>query len=230
MHSTVPRGAFYGVAAVLVAMVLISSTVAVVYYYQYQQLASQSKEYSSELDAALTRYRSLASSFNSSLQDYNVTLTLLVAAVAHLNTSNPPYMKPRLAPSSLLGSLPSPASLSGRKVPVYAVHMLVDYGNGTRHWYNDTAAQPGWNAFVASLVLLDGKVQATWYPQFGEHFITGLNGVSGNASESWFVWEHDSAGWTASQAGADELMVGNGTVMAWTLCPYDVNFSPSCIP
>ena len=230
MADRVSKGTFYGTVGVLVALLLISSMAALTYYNQYQQQSTETERYVGELSTALASYRSLAGSYSSSLRDYNTTLSLLAAAVANLNTSTPAYMNAGTALSSLWKSYQSLASSFEPKVLAYGVHMLVDYGNGTRHWYNDSSSQPGWNAYVLTLVLFDGNVQATWYPQFGEHFVTGVNGVTGTESESWFVWEHGSQGWSASPTGADGIHIHNGTVFAWTLCGYDASFNPACTP
>ena len=226
----VARGTFYGVVTVLVAALLVTSSLAVFYYYRYQDQGSASQEYADELATALQRYNTLSASFSLSLQDYKETLSLLADAVANFNTSTPAYQNASAALSSLWSSYQALAGASGTGVMAYQVSMLVDYGNGTRRWYNDSAVEPGWNAYVVTLVLLDGSVQAAWYPQYGEHFVTGLNGVAGTGSNSWFVWVHDSGGWTASQTGADYIRVHNGTIFAWTLCGFDSDFSPACRP
>lgn len=223
-------GVFYGTVAVFVALLIVSSTVAAVYYQQYQQEGSQSQRYASELSTALASYRSLSSSYNASLDDYNRTLLLLADAVANLNTSTSAYKDGSAALSSLWNQYQRLVDVSGRKTPVYEVRMLLDFGNGTRRWYNDTSAQPGWNGYVVSLVLLGGRIQAVWYPQYGEHFVTGIDGVSQTSSASWFVWEFSEGGWTVSPTGADQLQVNNGTAIAWTLCTYDASFNPTCLP
>ena len=219
----------YGIIAVLVALLLVVSTVAVYYGYQDQQSTSQNRSYVGELDAALAGYRSLSGSYNASLADYNRTLSLLATAVANLNTSTPAYQTASLALASLWTSYQRLASAS-EKALVYEVHLLVDFGNGTRRWYNDTSVQPGWNCYVVTLVLLDGNVQATWYPQYGEHLVTGIDGVPQTASWSWFVWEFSDGAWSVSQTGADQIGVINGTVVAWTLCGYDAYYNPTCTP
>lgn len=226
----VSKGLFYGVVVTLVALLLISSFLAFTYYVEYQQGASQNKKDIQELSTALASYRSLSSSFNSSLSDYNRTLSLLATAVANLNTSTPAYHDASLALSSLWASYQNLASGNGRKALVFGVHMLVNFENGTRKWYNDTAAQPGWNGYVVTLVLLKGNVQATWYPQYGEHLVTGLGGMPQSASKSWFLWSSNGGKWTQSQVGVDQLPIDNGTSFAWTFCAYDANFNPKCSP
>ncbi len=224
------RGILLGVLVFLVAILIVSSSVAVYFYGESQQAETQRQRYVGELGAALTSYSSLSAEYNASLRDYNTTLSLLATAVANLNTSTPAYANASLELSSLWSAYQQLASFSGRKVLSYGVHMLVDFGNGTRRWYNDTSIQPGWNGYVTTLVLMNGNVQAAWYPQFGEHLVTGIGGASQGGSTSWFFWVEGGGNWSLSQTGADQLQVYNGTAMAWTLCGYDSSFNPTCRP
>jgi hypothetical protein len=226
----VSRGAFYGVIVVFVALLLIISTFAIIYFNDYQQSSSQNTTYANELGRALASYNSLSSSYNSSLKDYNTTLTLLATAVANLNTSSAAYRNASVALSTLWKDYQRLAGAGGRKALVYSVRLLVDFGNGTRRWYNGTSVQPGWNGYVVSLVLLDGNIQGIWYPKYGEHLVTGVDGVAQTQSTSWFVWEFSGGKWSASQTGSDQMQINNGTAIAWTLCGYDANFVPTCSP
>jgi len=230
----VSKAVFYGVVVTFVALLLISSTLALVYFNYDQQEASQKSTYATELSRALASYESLAESYNASLQDYNTTLSLLASAVANMNTSTSAYRNASLALSSLWSSYQQLASSSGRRAPVYGVHMLVDFGNGTIQWYNDTRVQPGWNGYVTTLVLLKGDVQAVWYSGgsfgAGEHYVTGLDGVSKTSSKYWWVWQFSGGRWMYLQTGADDMQVLNGTTFAWTLCGYDANYNPTCTP
>jgi hypothetical protein len=221
---------FYGIVAVLLALLIISSTAASMYYVQYQQESAQNQRHVGELSAALASYKSLLDSYNSSLGDYNTTLYLLATALGNLNTSTPAYRNAEVELSSLWSSYKALAGANGERAIAYEVRMLVDYGNGTYRWYNDTSIQPGWNAYVVSLVLLNGNIKATWYPQFSEHFIQGLNGVMANRENSWFVWVYNKTGWQLSQSGADVIPVYNGTIFAWTLCGYGSTYQPTCSP
>ncbi len=224
------NGVFYGAIAVLLALLIVSSSLALVYYGQYQQQVAANGRYVDDLNAALTRYRSLSRSYDASLRDYNITLSLLATAVANLNTSTPAYSNASVALPKLWSSYQTLAALGGSRVPAYSVQMMVNYGNGTQRWYNGTAVKPGWNAYVATLVVLDGRVQASWYPQYGEHFVQALDGVSSGQTNSWFVWVEGSSGWELSPTGADGVQVYNGSTFAWTLCGYDASFNPTCTP
>jgi hypothetical protein len=222
------KAGLYGIVALLTALLVVSATAAAVFYGQYKQADSDKTRYVGELDAALASYRALSDSFNASLQDYNRTLSLLADAVANLNTSTPAYRNASTALASLWSSYESLAgSRSG--VVVYEVNVLVDYGNGTRHWYNDTKIQPGWNGYVATLVAMDGNVQAAWYPQYGEHFVTGVGGVPDTQSRFWFLLTYDvTTSWQVAQSGVDQIPVFNGTVFAWAFCPENASYGPTC--
>jgi Domain of unknown function (DUF4430) len=94
--------------------------------------------------------------------------------------------------------------------------VLLDFGNGTRQWRNSTSAQPGWNAYTLTLAVTNGRVNATYYPQYSEHFVTSIYGVSGTDSEYWTIYSLAVNGtWICSSVGVDQLPVENGSVFAW---------------
>lgn len=215
--------------AVLAAAILLTSSLTVFYYSQYENQTSESQRYVDELSSALASYRSLSTNYGAALVDYNRTISLLSEVVANMDTSTPSYQQASTALATLWGRY---LALSGitSSFHLYSVCMLVDFGNGSRRWFNDTAVQPGWNAYIATVVLLGGNIRSTWYPQFQEHLVEGLDGVASGRSSSWFVWEYRQDGWRISQTGADGVPAYNGTVFAWTLCGYDSNFNPTCSP
>jgi len=220
---------FYGIVVVLVATLLIVSTLAASYYSQDEQVVSQNQSYLKELGTALASYRSLSGSFNSSLSDYNMTLSLLATAVANLNTSTPAYANASATLNSLWKSYQALSASEGRRTLVYQVDILVDYGNGTRRWNNSTQVQPGWNGYVDTLVAFNGRVQATWYPNYGEHIVTGLQGISDTKSQDWFLLTYNrTAAWQVAQVGVDEIPIANDTSFAWLFCPANANFLPTC--
>jgi hypothetical protein len=226
----VSRGTFYGIVVVLVALLLLTSFTALNYYNQYQSASSAAETRAVELGVALAKYDSLAGQYNSSLNDDYTTMSLLAQAVGNLNTSTPAYRTASGDLSTLWQSYQSLVEAGGGMPLAYRVHMLLDYGNGTLRWYNDSTAQPSWNAYVVSLVLLGGNLNATWYPEFGEHLVSAINGVPGTASLSWSLWEYSDSQWTYSQVGADQVQIQNGTTIAWALCGYNSSYQPTCTP
>ncbi len=120
--------------------------------------------------------------------------------------------------------------------PKLLSNILIDFGNGTYRWFNDTAIQPGWNFYIATLVVTNGDVNATYYPSIGggEHYIFGIDGVVNNnaRNEYWFLWTWNStSSWQVAQVGADDLMMYNGSVYGWTYCAENTaNYMPECTP
>ncbi len=206
----------YGIVAVLLAGLIITSTFGVYYYDQFSQQSQAGNRYSSELSDATTQYNQLVSQYNSALSLYNQTLALLAGTVGAVNTSLPIYGE---ASSQLSGLWSSYLKLKPQSAHVYSADILLNFGNGTRHWYNNTQIQPGWNLYTATVVLTGGNMQATWYPSFGEHLVNAIDGVSGTKTNYWLIWTYNSTAlWQKADVGADDIRVYNGSVLAWTFC------------
>jgi hypothetical protein len=220
--------AIYGVAITLVALLIISATAGAYYYYEYQQATQSKNQYVNELTTATSQYDGLALNYNSSLSLYNETFALLVGTIAVVNTSLPIYQQA----SSQLSQLWSKyLSLKPASSSIYAADILIDFGNGTRLWYNDTRVQPGWDMYVETVVLSHGDLQAQWYPDYQEHLVTGIDGVSNSQTMDWFLWTYnETASWQSAQVGADQLPVYNGSVLAWTYCGESASYAPECTP
>jgi len=215
----------------LIAMLVVSGTVAAFYYSQYSAQAAASNQYAKDLQAVDANFSQTVSDYNSLLSQYNVSVTLLSRAVAQLNTSSPVYLQ---ASTQLAALWKTYLQLKPQKTSLYSANVLIDFGNGTKVWYNATGAQPGWNLYILTLVLTSGSMNAQWYPQYGEHLVTGIFGVANSpaADKSWFFWRWNStAKWQSPLLGADELNVYDGSVFAWTYCKYDPStFTPLCNP
>jgi hypothetical protein len=117
--------------------------------------------------------------------------------------------------------------------PTQKTNILLDFGNGTRIWLNDTQVPTGANAYVATVIATHGIVNATYYPPpYSEHLVTGIDNVQNSRQQSWFIWTYNStAAWQVPQVGADDLAAGNGSIFAWTYCNYNpTTYLPSCTP
>ena len=232
----------YGIVSVLVALLVMSGSVAAFYYSQYQQDARLKDEFVRQLQEAEERYsetaddyNSLASRYNGILSDYgrlvgeyNKTVDLLVRSIAVLNTSLPVYHEAsRLVHhfwDVYLEVEPAPTSLVRASV-------LIDFGNDTSRWYNNTRILPGWNLYEVTLILTKGEMEAQWFPQYGSHFVTGIGGVRNSESAFWFFWTYDEdSSWQVAPVGSDQITVLDGSVYAWTYCGIDQSFSPTCRP
>jgi len=106
------------------------------------------------------------------------------------------------------------------------VDMLIDYGNGTCAWFNDTLASAGYTVFDVLCLIADVDYVAysgpTWvgYPNNTAYLVTGINGVCMNATHAWFWWYWDPSAreWTLPPYGANHVnaTVVSGGIYAWT--------------
>jgi hypothetical protein len=222
------RSSLYAFAIATSALIVISATIAGYYYVQSSNNASNNSHLVAELNNANSNYSKLASNFNLLFTNYNESLSLLSRSIAVINTSLPIYKQSSLELTVLWQNY---QSLSPVPSTLLRNSILFDFGNGTRKWFNQTAINPGWNLYIETVVLNDGKVDAQWYPQYGEHLVNGIGGISNSATQYWFLWSYNkTAGWRSSQVGADNILVTSDSVYGWTYCAADANFNPVCRP
>ncbi|MDA4119231.1 MAG: hypothetical protein OK436_01460 [Thaumarchaeota archaeon] len=222
------RSSFYTLAAAATGLIIISVTIAGYYYVQNTNTASNNSQLIAELNSANSNYTKLASNFNSLISSYNESIYLLSRTIAVLNTSLPIYKQSSLELTALWQTY---QSLSPVSTSLLRNSMLFDFGNGTHRWFNNTAIDAGWNLYIETVVLNNGQVNAQWYPQYGEHLVNGIAGISNTATKDWFLWSYNkTAGWQPSQVGADGILVTPGSVYGWTFCTADSNFNPVCHP
>ncbi len=103
------------------------------------------------------------------------------------------------------------------------VNTLINYGNATMKWYNETNIPANWNFYNLTVYLTRGNIVATFDTLLNEHYVTGINGVENHAPHFWTLWtfcENQSA-WAQATVGADEIRLGNSTTLAWAYqIPY----------
>jgi hypothetical protein len=115
----------------------------------------------------------------------------------------------------------------------YSTSVLFDFGNGSKVWFNNTRVPIGWNLYNATIYLTHGRLNATYYSQYGEHFVTGIEGIQNNQAKSWLIWTYNStSSWQQAQVGADQLGIYNSSVYAWTFCGTGPapSYTPLCTP
>lgn len=218
----------YGVVGMLLALVIINGTVAASYYLQNTQEREAKNQYIEQLKELNSKYNQVASDYNKLLSLYNRTISLLARTIAVVNTTQPVYQEGSRQISHLWGSY---LQLKPAATSVNTANILIDFGNGTSRWYNNTQVQPGWNLYITTVVLVNGDVDAQWYPQFGAHFVEGIGGVENTKTEFWFLWTYDkTSSWQLAPVGADQLLVFNGSVYAWTFCGANESYQPTCKP
>jgi hypothetical protein len=98
-----------------------------------------------------------------------------------------------------------------------SVNLAIDYGNGTRIWYNATIIPLGATVFNATARV----VAAEHDPQFGPSFIVAINGVRQNESQSlywiWWIWDETQNKWTPGPIANNEYTLSNGQNVIWYL-------------
>ena len=91
--------------------------------------------------------------------------------------------------------------------------ILIDYGNGTKEWHNDTVVPL--EATLFNLTTEVANVNYTVYP-FGV-FVTAINDEGGDPGYFWlwYKWNSTSAQWDTYMVGADAFILHHGDVVSW---------------
>lgn len=90
------------------------------------------------------------------------------------------------------------------------IDLMIDYGNGTVTWYNDTRIIPG-----ESLLSVTNKIAQVEYTEseFGA-FINSINGVEGGM-ESFWIWNYYEGSWKMGLTGAEKKYLHEGDIVSW---------------
>jgi len=98
-----------------------------------------------------------------------------------------------------------------------AVNTLLNFGNGTSKWFNETKVPVSWNFYNLTLYMARGNVESEWYPEYSEHFITGIDGISNSGAYYWGLWQYctNDQAWLYSNVGADKIALSNNQTMGW---------------
>jgi hypothetical protein len=96
------------------------------------------------------------------------------------------------------------------------VNIMVDYGNGTVVWYNDTLIHLGANLLNATDIACDIEVQSS---NFGS-FVTSINGLAQDASNFW-IWSIYEEEWSMGPVGADQFILHEGDIVGWTYTSFE---------
>lgn len=96
-----------------------------------------------------------------------------------------------------------------------SVNIAIDYGNGTRTWFNETTLPIGATVFNATVKVADPEP----HPQYGESFIVAINGVRMNESENlywiWWIWDETQNQWTPGPVANNEYVLSDGQNVIW---------------
>jgi len=90
------------------------------------------------------------------------------------------------------------------------VDIMIDYGNGTVVWYNETRVAAGESLLEATGLV--AELDYTW-TEYGA-FVNAVNGVNGEPNKYW-MWSYYEGGWQLGPVGADQWRLHDGDRVAW---------------
>jgi hypothetical protein len=114
------------------------------------------------------------------------------------------------------------ATVTSSAASPISVNVLLNYGNGTLVWYNQTSVPTSWNFFNVTQLITKGNLGAVFFASFGSHFVYSINGVGCPASnifcdQAWGFWTLDGICWDLPFVGVDMIPVSQSTTVAWYL-------------
>jgi hypothetical protein len=141
------------------------------------------------------------------------TISLLLVSGLVLTSAVATYYYIRLTAAEKLYA----DTLSSLNDVSYRVNLLIEYGNGTKTWRNQTIIPVGWSLYNTTSKVTGGRIEGTWF-SFG-FFITSINGVQGTGPSywSWYTWEREQSKWVPGASGAGSYIMKQGDVVAWLL-------------
>ena len=152
---------------------------------------------------------------------FTVSLSLVIALVLTGFTASYYYLQFSSVQTSYRETLTNLEKIS------FKISILINYGNGTREWLNNTRIPIGSNTYNATLSVLgectsNTGLCAKYFPQYMAHFINAINGVGLVKDEqhknwAWILclWDAGAKDWKISDVGADALVLQNGQILAW---------------
>lgn len=107
---------------------------------------------------------------------------------------------------------------------VATVNVLLNYGNGTSVWYNNTSVPSNSNFYNVTTLVTNGNFGAVFFASFGSHFVYAIKGVGCPASnifcdEAWGFWTLNGICWDLPSLGVDQILVSQAKTVAWFLNP-----------
>jgi len=96
------------------------------------------------------------------------------------------------------------------------VNVLIDYGNETKVWHNNTIVSQG--ATLLNATKRVASVQTTYHYELQAVFIDTINGVPTTKTEGywwWKYWDENSKVWKDGEMGADLYILKPDETVMW---------------
>ncbi|MEM2889180.1 MAG: hypothetical protein QXR42_06855 [Candidatus Bathyarchaeia archaeon] len=93
------------------------------------------------------------------------------------------------------------------------VNLLIDYGNGTKEWHNNTLIVRGADLLNATRIVANVDYITGEYGAF----VTSINHVGGdpNTYWIWYTWNSTSLNWDFGLVASDAYILKEGESVAW---------------
>jgi hypothetical protein len=106
----------------------------------------------------------------------------------------------------------------GSNANVIAVNTLLNFGNSTSKWINESRVPIGWNFYNLTLYVANGNIDSTYYGGIlNEHYINAIDGVRQDGTSFWHLWQYcnKDLAWSYSNVGADQIRLVDNQTLAW---------------
>lgn len=108
---------------------------------------------------------------------------------------------------------------------VLKVNVLINYGNGTKEWNNNTLVPIGATVFNATLAVADID-----YSMWGEYvLINSINGIQGTQDTGWiwWIWNRSTSQWQSTIEAANKHVLVDGDTIGWNYQNWASTTPPS---
>lgn len=104
------------------------------------------------------------------------------------------------------------------------VNLGIDYGNGTRVWFNGTDILIGMTLFDVTKKLTNLSYSVTAQGVF----VNSINGVENAYPYYWMWWSWNGSEWSLGEVGADSYTLKDGDILLWYY--QDISYWPPSKP
>ena|SRR2546425_4856243 len=126
------------------------------------------------------------------------------------------------------GSHVSNGSGNKTETHVIKVNTLLNFGNSTSKWFNESRVPIGWTFYNLTIYVANGNIDSTYYGGvLNEHYINAIDGVRQDGSSFWHLWQYcnKDRAWSYSNVGADQIRLVDNQTLAWYFDSFS-NYGP----
>jgi hypothetical protein len=104
------------------------------------------------------------------------------------------------------------------RASVIHVNIIIDYGNQTIKWYNQTPASPGTTLFEVTRKIAD--IEYSYWPTMepGHILVTSINNYTAGYW-IWYYWDETKSEWVFGPVGCDAWILTDEGIYKWACIP-----------